>query len=546
MIALRTQGLDDNPAAASPFVAIPVPIGTRDGDLALVGLAIPGGTTVTPPDDTWELVATTDKAATVYVAVYLHRCLNELDRWVFALSGSVRAVGAAVVYAGVDPWTAVEAFARASSPSGVSHAVAAIATPEDGEELIAFLAADAVGTFTPATGWLSVQAKTQTGITGAAHRRQLTVAGAVAASVATLSLAAAGASIVVALRPGVGTLSLDEVRGRLIAGLPPGADRVYDLEEGGDPYKLFGAIAATAKPYGFDLVDLARREATPERSRYKLPDWERLFGLDTSRIALLGTVPQRQAQVLAAWREAAGASSTLDEVRAIIGVLLGYADPTALVIVEADRSAIRSAHTYAFAAAAIPAGGAYLQTVVVLDSGVVSRAGARLWVNITHPSVEDLKVEIDGPTGTLHTLAAFGALGSGAVVTKQFSFFVPSCAGELVDGTWRLIVSDQGAAGGTVNVGGANRSDIFVEGIGRRTPLSLSEGLGSAVFHWGVVADPGLYGVAAPADFDAARAALQRIKQSHTVAVLIIASPLAPAGCWIPNISLPGAMIPCV
>ena len=116
------------------------------------------------------------------------------------------------------------------------------------------LGADAVGTYTPQTGFIAVESTSNT-VTFAAHRKPKPTAGAVAASTITFSTPANGENMLLAIRPGVGQFTLDDIRQRIIEALPEGVDDVLDFTPSGDYYKYFGAIAALLKVYGYDLVD---------------------------------------------------------------------------------------------------------------------------------------------------------------------------------------------------------------------------------------------------------------------------------------------------
>lgn len=338
-------------------------------------------------------------------------------------------------------------------------------------------------------------------------------------------------------------LSVNQVLALLKSLLPPGAQDLYDFAEG-DVGDIFEALAEAWKTYGYDPCDQLAANVSPLTCDVgTLATWEVVLGLSLTRIATRGSTELRRSQVISKLREAGPTS--LPNVRSIIGPLLGYVDSTQVEVIECNRNALREAHTYSFAADVIPALGTYSKVVTILDSEHVSDTGAHLYVNITIAAVEDLAISIQIPDGTTYPVAAGGSLGTGAVTNEQYSFFVPDVAGVDIAGNWTLYVTNAGAGAGTVNVGGgADRTDIFVEGIGR-VGFTGQQGLGAGAYSWGVLVDPTLVGQAHEADLDAARAALLRIKQGHTFASLIIGSSVSPGGCWIPNVSLPNALIPC-
>lgn len=287
-------------------------------------------------------------------------------------------------------------------------------------------------------------------------------------------------------------------------------------------------------------ADSLRAEMNPATAVEKLSDWESIFRFASSRIARFGGTPQRQAQVVSKWREFG--ATAIPIVQAIIGPLLGYADPTQLEIIECSRSGLRALHTYSWPDGNIPAMGQYNELVHVADNLEVSAAGAFIRVNLTFPTIENLAISVSSP-GFNVVLAITGALGVGSVTNKQYAFFAPTFAGQDVDGDWTLNIDNNGASTGTVNVSSGIQTDVFVEGIGR-VGLTTEEGLGAFIFEWGVVVDPALEGVVSPSDRSAALAALQRIKPAHTIANLLIATSIDGA-CCIPDVSLPDASIPC-
>ena len=515
-IFLRTFGADDNPSGSSPFVSIPVPIGVKDGDFVVAAIVLPAANvTVTPPDG-WMLITQTDPTLTTGIVAFWHMCLNEQARWVFALSGSAAAAGVALVYGSTDPFLPIEVSAAKLTASGTSHAVQGVEVAEDGEELALFLAAHAVGTYTPASGFRAVVAKQQSAATIAAHRRQPAAAGAVADFNVTFSTSAAAATLLLAIRPTVGRFSIDEVRQRVIDDLPEGVEDVYDLTASGDYYKYFNAVAALLKYEGFDLVDILRQESFVSRARYDLADWERLFGLLQTRIAKHGTIPQRQAQVVAAWRVAAGQEPSLPEIRALVGAYLGYTDPSAVDVRECQRGAMRTLHSYKAVAGDIPGPGSLTRQVYVADYPRVGKMGVQLSLFIDHPSAEDLTVTLTGPSSPAGQASKSWTLRAGALASsEEIRLYDISAAGKTIWGTWTLTITSGGAAGTL------DHALVFVEGIGR--DQQGHDGLGGALFEWGVFVDPTLVngGAGGFVDYRGVQRILDQFTQSHRVARVI-------------------------
>jgi len=543
-IFLRTFAKDNNPAGASQFVGFAVPVGVTDGDLIVVGITLPGaGITVTPPSDDWTPIAQTDTAVSPGIVAFWKIALNEPAHWVFSLSSSIKATGGALVYGGTDPSSPVEAFSVALTASDTDHDVASISPSLGGEEVIVFVGANTNGSYTPATGFVGVLESTQSaGSTLAAHHRQAPAAGTIAAFTVTFDSSAKGASLALVLRPGVGKLSIDDVRRRLIRAFPEGVEDVYDLTPSGDYYKLFTVIAAVTKLYGYDLIDLLRQESFPGTAYYRLPDWERLLGLDGTRTARLGTISQRQAQVVAAWRLALGTGSSIPEIRAAVAPLLGYDVASDIEIIETPRAVLTSAHTYASPGSyAIPGPGSVNAVVIVPDSAKVSSGGAQILLTLTHPSVEDLSVTLTGPTGDSYTWNA-GSLGSGSLSGDDRVLRTPELAGAGVGGSWTVTITSTGASGT------ADAVSVFVEGIGR--DWTGHDGLGAAIFDWGVFVDPTLinHGGGGAVDYAAIQRIIERFSQSHDIGRVIRGSATVNPGtaAIIPGdpSAIPGQMIP--
>lgn len=321
------------------------------------------------------------------------------------------------------------------------------------------------------------------------------------------------------------TPTVAEVRGWLLSLLPPGAERIYSLAEGdGGIGDYFGAMAAAVKARGTDLVATLRREINPATADGKLPDWEAATGLSQSRISQGGTVAQRQAQLVSKLRESG--ASFLDNIRAAVNPYFDYVDWHDIQIIECDRSALTAIHTYAFPTGTIPALGTYNGNATVFDQEVTSHGGAHVWVNITHPAIQGLRVDLTPPSlAVTYTLADTGDLGTGNAVDQQFELWCAECEGQSVAGNWLLSIIDSSNNAGSVNVGGGpptRLSEIFVEGVGREPvpPFGDVQGLGAQQFEFAVVFDPALSNITAP-DLMGARAAVKRIQPAHTVGYVV-------------------------
>lgn len=512
-IALVAFGADSNPAGASSFVGIPQPIGIQNGDLVLVGIALPvAGVTVTPPDSTWTPVAATDPSQALALSVWGTTALNLPPNLVFALSASCQAAGVCAAYRGADAFAPVEAARVAVTAASASHSVAATATSQAGEELALFIAGAASGTYTVAGGYQEAARKQQANATVEFQHQLRQGAGAVAGFTETFSSSVAGASVVVALAPSPGRSSYDDVYQRLVDGLPRGIDRILDFTPTGDFYKLFWTIGSVLK-VGFDLVDLLRQEIAAFTARYKLSDWERVLGLSRTTTALAGTVPQRQQQVLGAWRAAAAKSGSRSTVQATLGPLLGYFSTTVPQVVEANAAALKTAHSYGFGADLVVAGGGGngSTTFYVPDGGTVSKMGAQLTLPFSGAASLVGTITLTAPNGKQVSWTG-QAIPSGWTQTP-IKLYGQAFAGVPVTGTWTLSVTNNNVGAVTLAHTGAS---LYVDGIAR------GQETGGAIFDWGAYADPAHLGESgAPADFNAARDKLRRLALAHTVANLI-------------------------
>jgi hypothetical protein len=324
------------------------------------------------------------------------------------------------------------------------------------------------------------------------------------------------------------TLSIDEVRHTLVNLLPPGADKLYDLTPTGDVFKLFDALAAAVKQFGYDLLESLRAEIIPSSAIQKLPDWEKALGLTSTFAASSGTPAQRQAGVLSKLREFG--SFTPYIVRSIVAPLLGYADFTQLRVLETRRADLTALHTYVDSPpgnqGTIPASGSLIRPMYLPDGGSASRAGAQVTLWISHPAVQGLTATLTAPSGKSKSWRNFGR---GAVVNQPFLLYGVEFSGTQCNVQWNLTVSDASGNAGTLV-----RWQLFIEGV-------AGNGLGGAVFDWGVYADPAQLGATQPADYAGAKAAISRIKHAHTNGHIIRSIAPAPdSSVAVPDQCAPG------
>lgn len=300
------------------------------------------------------------------------------------------------------------------------------------------------------------------------------------------------------------------LKAELISGFPPGTQSMWDWQHPQGPGPFQEAAGQLLDKAGVQKIDQLRAELQPSTAREKLPEWESSLNLMGSKAAQVGTVPQRQRQVGSRLREW-GAATTLEAIRAIVGPLLDYADPSQLVILEVDRDVLRAAHTYPFSGL-VPftfstAGTVYFN---VPDDTFCSPAGAQLDIALNlAANLSNVGCTLYGPDGSNYSIGV-GDIGDAVPATGTWRLYFPKFAGKQAGGIWKLVI---GTISGTGYVSAAG---LFVEGLGRDS--TGGDGLGGAKFQWAVVWDPDLLGP--DADLQAAAEAIQRINYATRIAHL--------------------------
>lgn len=301
-----------------------------------------------------------------------------------------------------------------------------------------------------------------------------------------------------------------QLKAALIAGFPPGTEKLWDWQHPDGPGPFNEAAAQVLDVAGVQKVDQLRAELQPSTAREKLPEWESSLGLMGSRAAQVGTVRQRQKQVVSRLREW-GSATTLEAIRAIVGPLLDYADPSQLVILEVDRDVLRTANTYLFSGLlAFTFATSSTVYFYVPDDTNVSPAGAQVDITINlSANLSNVGCTLYAPDGTHYSIGV-GQIGDVSPATGTWRLYFPQFAGVKVGGIWKLVI---GTISGTGYISAAG---LFVEGLGRDS--TGNDGLGGAKFQWAVVWDPALLGP--DADIQAAAAAIQRINYATRIAFL--------------------------
>lgn len=311
-------------------------------------------------------------------------------------------------------------------------------------------------------------------------------------------------------------ITADDALDLLIQLLPQGASQLYGLwQKSGDPYQFYAGLADSIKALCYDYIALMRAEINPQTTTYKLGDWETALGIAGTNTALFGSAAQRRLAIISKLREQG--AFTPANIRAIIGPLFGYANPTALTLVECNRAALTVAHTYAGAGYSIPnvANNGAAQ-VWVADDGGVSDAGAVLKLNVTCGDPSQLLVSLTsgdrgtgtGPATVTWPRGSLRASASGLDV-RLSTAQIQSIFGTKITGWWTLNINNQvGHQNITVN-----SWSVFVEGGGRRDAAGNS-GLGMAMHEWSAVFETGK-STSTP-DFAGATMALARVSPADS------------------------------
>lgn len=333
-----------------------------------------------------------------------------------------------------------------------------------------------------------------------------------------------------------------ELKLLLISLLPAGSEDLYDLDNSANLGRTFNALAGTLKDTLADRVDQLRLEVNPRSCVEDVPDWEAACGLSATDLARFGTLEQRRNAVLSVLRE--HGSFSLPDLQAGLAPYLLYSDPSQIEIIETDRDALRSAHTYSDAVPlAVGAASTGARSVTVLDDPRVSPAGAQVNVNLT-ANLSEVSLRLTAPDGSQKTWRP-GHLGDGAVTSQVFTLFAPELADAAIHGRWTLAITT-GASSATLT-----SWSLFVEGLGINLvgpppypPGRNGEGLGAAMFQFLVMIDPALLGTGY--DLGGAYRAIQRLKPAHVLGNYGLKSQYGD-NCAIPDDpqTLPDRCLPC-
>lgn len=338
---------------------------------------------------------------------------------------------------------------------------------------------------------------------------------------------------------------LDHKR-ELIAAFPPGTEDWLDWYDPEGPGPLMEAMGHVLEEAGSAKVDELRLELSPLTCSIQgIARWERTLGLQNSKITIAGTETRRRAQVLSRLREWGPPNKRL--VQTILNAFFAYDDQTQIEIIESDRQRIRLAHQKEWAGGApFGPGTTATATWVVRDDPRVSKGGVQVDLNLSCADLSTLQITLYAPDNTAYQVPrpigvgsrAGGPGGLGLRIYDQ-RFFVGH---RPIYGTWRMeVTSGNLGAGDTLF-----RAILLVEGLGRYFDWmgKPRDGLGAAMYEWGVVAE--LRKMGPGYELDGARQAVKRLSYARSKGN-IIRKPLTmliamPDVDWcIPDEVIPGA-----
>jgi hypothetical protein len=141
--------------AASLTITRPGAATATEGDLLVAAITVIGGsgTTVTPRvSDGWTLINKTDNGTNVSLVTYYKLAGTEPASYLWNFSGSVRASGGVVRYAGVDPANPINRLGTGATGNSTAVAAPSLTTTADNTQLIGFFATAANATFTAPSG----------------------------------------------------------------------------------------------------------------------------------------------------------------------------------------------------------------------------------------------------------------------------------------------------------------------------------------------------------------------------------------------------------
>ena len=297
--------------------------------------------------------------------------------------------------------------------------------------------------------------------------------------------------------------------------------------------KWLDAVADTLGQYVYSMIEALKLEAVPSiQMTAKIGDWLAALGLSGSSVAVTGTLAQQRNAILSRLRESGGWD--LLDVRGILGTLLGYADPSQLVIYDDNGYAIDAVQTYYDGRGnTVNLGWPLTASFWVFDAGRLDLADIRVF--LTFPSIahlEALTVTVTAPNGKqLAWAGSTGVFGTGPAT----NYATVLRGRDLAASGIGLTNGNAGPFGqfGTIPTTGQGPSDLVTPAGGLWTiALSTSNAGGgdqvsqiqlraqgnltSSYFDWLVYADSTLVGGnGASPDYVGTTSAIRRIQHAY-------------------------------
>ncbi len=335
----------------------------------------------------------------------------------------------------------------------------------------------------------------------------------------------------------------------------------HDFNDPTSPDAEFLAwMAQVFKTNGWDVWDLMEREMDPSRAILKLQDWRELYSMSQNP----PNPEQLRALVIARLREFVGPSNPFN-VAAAVGVVLGYADPQQLELLEISAATLRAQAEYTDDLGGTPIAipvdtdfdtGTNLtrRTPFIMDGGAVWESGALLTLRFNMPAGQTIRARLRGPDRTEKIwapLTLWDPVSTLVLYAKEF-------AGKAVHGNWQLDLFRTAAPaasllGWSLYAPGAPRAYVGPTVTPPTTfpqPKSVPNvvrgaGLGQWKFWWGAFADPRLLSQKVDADFGAARQALSRLRHGYQKADLILSKkPIPDKSTTLPDACVPWDGLP--
>ena len=327
------------------------------------------------------------------------------------------------------------------------------------------------------------------------------------------------------------TVTNEDARGFLVSLMPPG--KFYDFENpNSDIYGLFYAFGQSIKLFGYDVADRLHVEFNPANALEKLPDWENALNLlpGTGNASAGKSTTARRLAIVGKLRESG--ASTVSNIQAAVAPVLGYTNPSQLVVYETYRQTLTTAHTYtdAVGAFSIAAGASASRLFTVMDDGTPT-GGIQVFTNVTGVAYSSLTITLTSPTSAAFPtpVSYTWANGTNPVGADAIFYALKQFQGAAMPGVWTLTVQNNAGVSATWN-----SASLFAEGLG-------PSGLGGDIFYWGIYVDPALTN--AP-DLVAARAAMSRLNPAHAAFFLITSLAPWPDVTSGPNASIPDTALP--